>query len=148
MRHLPLSRIKNHSARHLLLAAVFLLPLAGFCNEETTTTNAPTGQYVSTFDNAALGKFFLTLNTNGQYKIRAEDLTPAKNKTQQGTWKWDAQKQEFQLTPNTNSPSFSYEFRRLRVHRYLADTLQWIPLGRQNHKEGAIDYLQFKRQKE
>jgi hypothetical protein len=108
--------------------------------ETSTNSNAPTGLYVSEIGPSW---FIVRLNTNQEYQVYS---TPFTN-IQEGRWKWDAKRQEFLLTPVTNTNSFGLEFRRLRVAPHESDTLQWIPLGG-GAAPGAIDYIRFKRQRE
>jgi hypothetical protein len=91
----------------------------------------------------------LRLETNGSYQVQA-DLGPAIGRqSQEGTWKWDGQKQEFSLTPNTDGGKFQYELRRLRVDKQQANNLLWLPGTRTGSAElepgGTIDYFRFKR---
>ena len=102
---------------------------------------APTGLYVSA--PSIPFTFVLRLETNGTYQVRAESPGPAG--TQNGTWKWNVQRQEFLLTPSTSSKDFPYEFRRLRADQRQSDTLQWVPLHGSGAAPGAIDYVKFKR---
>ena len=118
--------------------------------EEALKSKAPTGLFVSA---ASLSiTFTVRLETNGYYQVRAESGSPIGSQEQEGTWNWNALKQEFLLTPGTNSGAFHYEFRRLRVNRQEADTLQWIPLrsigGLGALVDGATDYIKFKRKVE
>ena len=118
--------------------------------EEALKSKAPTGLFVSA--TSLHITFTVRLETNGYYQVRAESGSPIGIQEQQGTWNWNALKQEFLLTPGTNSGAFHYEFRRLRVDRQEPDMLQWIPLrsagGTGGFVDGAIDYVKFKRKVE
>jgi hypothetical protein len=115
--------------------------------EEALKSKAPTGLYVSGTPTSIT--FTARLETNGNYQVSAELGSPIGSQKQEGTWKWNALKQEFLLTPRTNNGAFRYELRRLRVDKQEPDTLQWIPLrgvgGPGGAVEGAIDYIKFKR---
>jgi hypothetical protein len=112
---------------------------------ENAHTNAPIGRYVSVGDLPA--KFTLHLNADGNYEVQVTGLLTNR---QQGSWKWNGARQEFALTPDTNSVVFPYEFRRLRVDPREPETLQWLPLHGigAGAVSGAIDYKRFRRKDE
>jgi hypothetical protein len=111
---------------------------------ENTNTNAPIGRYISIGDQSA--KFTLRLNADGNYEVLATGLSTNR---QQGSWKWDGARQEFALTPATNSVAFPYELRRLRVDAREPETLQWLPVnGMGVEVSGAVQYKRFKRKEE
>ena len=134
----------------LLIALLFLVSCTRAAAQTNTAgalkSNAPTGLYVSAmFLPSALT---VRLETNGLYQVREESGRPTGSQHEEGTWKWNAEKQEFQLTPKTNSGGFRYEFRRLRADKQESNTLQWIPLHGAGGSGGAIDYIRFKRKLE
>jgi hypothetical protein len=112
---------------------------------ENANTNAPIGRYVSVGDVPA--KFTLHFNADGSYEVQTTGL---RTNRQQGSWKWDGARQEFALTPATNSVAFPYEVRRLRVDAREPETLQWLPLHGigVGAASGAIDYKRFRRKVE
>ena len=126
----------------LILVCSCINSLAQTNPEEALKTKAPSGNFVSTI---SMPTFFLRLETNGTYQVRVESPAPIGIQKQGGTWKWNAPRQEFLLSPTTNGGPFGYEFRRLRVDKQESDTLQWIPLQGVGASAGAIDYIRFKR---
>jgi hypothetical protein len=112
---------------------------------ENANTNAPIGRYVSVGDVPA--KITLHFNADGSYEVQTTGL---RTNRQQGSWKWDGARQEFALTPATNSVAFPYEVRRLRVDAREPETLQWLPLHGigVGAASGAIDYKRFRRKVE
>jgi hypothetical protein len=112
---------------------------------ENADTNAPIGRYVSVGDLPA--KFTLHFNADGSYEVQTTGL---RTNRQQGSWKWDGARQEFALTPATNSVAFPYEFRRLRVDAREPETLQWLPLPGigVGAVSGAVEYKRFRRKVE
>jgi hypothetical protein len=129
----------------LLIALLFIISCASTAaqtnSEETLKSKPPTGVYVSATSPFA---FTVRLETNGNYQVR-EELGPIGSAQEQGTWKWNAQSQEFQLTPTTNDGGFHHEFRRLRLDEQESGTLQWIPLRGVGALPGAVDYVRLRR---
>lgn len=124
------------------LVSLLLIPHSGSAAEASAPTNAPTGLYVSVTE--VPDRFIVRLSTNSEYEVHTALLTNC----QQGHWKWDDKRREFSLTPSTNTNSFGWEFRRLRVDPRQPDTLEWVPVGGIGRSRGAIDYIRFKRKNE
>ena len=127
------------------LGMVWAISSAALFAAENANTNAPIERYVSVGDVPA--KFTLHLNADGNYEVQTTGLLTNR---QQGSWKWDGARQEFALTPATNSVAFPYEFRRLCVHAREPETLQWLPLHGigVGAVSGAIEYKRFRRKDE
>ncbi len=104
-------------------------------------SEAPMGHYVSA--SSIPFTFIVRLETNGNYEVRAE--SPGPTGSQNGRWTWNTERQEFLLTPSTNSGDFPYEFRLLRADKRESDALQWMPSHGLGTPAGAIDCVKFKR---
>jgi hypothetical protein len=129
----------------VVLLLAWAVSSAALFAAENANTNAPIGRYVSVGDVPA--KFTLHFNADGSYEVQTTGL---RTNRQRGSWKWDGARQEFALTPATNSVAFPYEVRRLRVDAREPETLQWLPLHGidAGAASGAIDYKRFRRKVE
>jgi hypothetical protein len=112
----------------------------GFAAETNTNTTAPTGLYLSLSDRPE--RITVDLKTNGVYTVL---VTGLQTNRRSGLWTWDGEKQQFLLTPGTNTSTLAYEIRILRVDPRQEQTLQWIPSRGIGTMAGAIDYVRFKR---
>ena len=66
--------------------------------------------------------------------------------SQKGKWKWDDQRDEFLLTPTAPVYLWHFDFRRFKVDKQEAHTLEWLPLHGDGNVLGMYRSVKFKRQ--
>jgi hypothetical protein len=124
----------------VLTLLLLRIPSAESAAETNTNTTVPAGLYLSLSDRPE--RITVDLKTNGVYTVL---VTGLQTNRQSGLWTWDGTKQQFLLTPGTNTSTLAYEIRILRVDPRQEQTLQWIPSRGIGTMAGAIDYVRFKR---